>query len=393
MKNKPLANFGSALFLFSAFCSTQVVAAPCDDNFSTSGSIFTGKTYKTWADLPNTKFESAFKGAYVYTVKDGWKILQSDKDMGTISAAQAASFAKGKTVPLNIVVERSDAGSKVSMTFSTPAGMGSPEEAVKSHFCKTIDAANTVQAPGTQQGTTETVKPRASVVDQRDAISDSNNAGSTSTKTVLPCVAEICIGDGLEKLAKIKWERSRNMFNVTDKVLYTSTIKISGSGINLIKMTYRGDVEKVAPYLSAKEFDSLALPGLASIKAACEQDQLIGHYVTSSGNPTDVGISLQPDLNDSSIQRWTVIFINRKLPSVVTNAQIADAKKQLDERYADFDLAAHPKVRLKNGDGRYMISGSPNNTYFQLSLFHDMENTNRLRMHPLCGGTQKVKLD
>lgn len=109
MQNKSITKIGGAILVICALDATQALAASCEDNFSTSGSMFTGKTYKTWADLPNAKFESAFKGAYMYTVKDGWKILQSDKEMGVIQAAQAASYAKGKTVPLNIAVEKSDA--------------------------------------------------------------------------------------------------------------------------------------------------------------------------------------------------------------------------------------------------------------------------------------------
>ena len=126
----------SALFSFSALADdTQ-----CNNHFSVEGSYFSGKTYKTWAAFPKTGTNKAYKAVYAYTVKDGWQIGQADKELGIISASQAVSYGKGKTVPLNIIVEQLDSGSKVTMTYATPGGVSSPEDAVKAHFCKTLAA-------------------------------------------------------------------------------------------------------------------------------------------------------------------------------------------------------------------------------------------------------------
>ncbi len=141
MLDKSVLHYKRIVFLIGALVSMSAVAAPCEENFSESGNFFTGKVYKTWADIPDVKFASAYQGAYLYTVKDGWKILQSDKEMGVISAAQSASYANGKVIPLNIAIEKLGAGSKILLTYSTPAGAMSPEDAVKQHFCKTIAAA------------------------------------------------------------------------------------------------------------------------------------------------------------------------------------------------------------------------------------------------------------
>ena len=54
---------------------------------------------------------------------------------------QAASYAKGKTIPLNIVIEAINNGAKVSMTYATPPATLSPESAIKNQFCQTIQAA------------------------------------------------------------------------------------------------------------------------------------------------------------------------------------------------------------------------------------------------------------
>lgn len=119
--------------------SSLANSAECDSNFTKSGSFFSGQTYKTWAHFKNVNPSKAFKNAYLYTMKDGWQIVSSDKELGVISAAQDVSFGKGKTVPLNITVEEfGNSGSKVSMTYSTSGGVSSPTEAVKEHFCLTL---------------------------------------------------------------------------------------------------------------------------------------------------------------------------------------------------------------------------------------------------------------
>jgi hypothetical protein len=111
----------------------------CQQNFSIEGSFFSGKTYKTWATFDNVGSSKAFKKVYQYTVKDGWQISNADENLGIISASQSVSFGKGKTVPLNIVVEDfGKAGSKVSITYSTSGGVSSPEDAVQTHFCATL---------------------------------------------------------------------------------------------------------------------------------------------------------------------------------------------------------------------------------------------------------------
>ena len=133
--------------LFLMLISGEALAdsSQCEGNFTVEDSFFSGKTYKTWADFPNVKPDHAFKAVYIQTVKDGWKISQADKAMGVISASQTVSYGNGKTVPLNIVVEKSGTGSKVSMTYSTPGGVGSPDEAVKKDFCATLTSVDNNQ--------------------------------------------------------------------------------------------------------------------------------------------------------------------------------------------------------------------------------------------------------
>ncbi len=121
----------------------------CLQNFSAEGSLFSGKTYKTSATFAAVAPQDAFSRAYAFTVQHGFTVVSSDKSMGIISAAQSVSYGKGKTVPLNIVVAAEQGGSKVAMMYATGAGVMSPEDAIKKHFCLTLAAV----AGGTSAGT------------------------------------------------------------------------------------------------------------------------------------------------------------------------------------------------------------------------------------------------
>jgi len=126
-----------AAFVFSS--SALGASNACEANFVEDGGFFSGKTFKTWGEFPQVGTAKAYKKVYLFTVKNGYKIVQADKEMGIISASQDVSYGEGKTAPLNIVVEESGkAGSKVSMTFSTSGGVVAPSDAVKDYFCQTL---------------------------------------------------------------------------------------------------------------------------------------------------------------------------------------------------------------------------------------------------------------
>jgi hypothetical protein len=62
--------------------------------------------------------------------------------MGVISAAQDVSYGKGKTAPLNVVLEEDESKVKVSISYSLSGGVSSPKKAVIKSFCNTIAAVN-----------------------------------------------------------------------------------------------------------------------------------------------------------------------------------------------------------------------------------------------------------
>ena len=120
----------------------QDTSTACSDNFSESGSYFTGRQFKTWQNFAKVKYADAYKRAYSFTAKAGFTITSHDKEIGVITAQQSLSQGKQpKTAILNISInELKQKGIKVEINFNTPSGASSPTEAIKKHFCDTMTA-------------------------------------------------------------------------------------------------------------------------------------------------------------------------------------------------------------------------------------------------------------
>ncbi|WP_320151145.1 hypothetical protein [uncultured Tolumonas sp.] len=107
--------------------------ATCNDNFKISGNIFVGTQYTANMQFSDVDYDKAYKNTYSYILKNGYNINNADKNLGTIAAS--TNSASGKSVPYNAVVEKLDAGSKVSISYSTPAAVSSPDNLVRDDFC------------------------------------------------------------------------------------------------------------------------------------------------------------------------------------------------------------------------------------------------------------------
>lgn len=214
-------------------------------------------------------------------------------------------------------------------------------------------------------------------------------------KNGLPCVAEICVGDGLAEMAKVPWERAKLPFAslASKQTIYMSDEKVSQGRADLIRADYRGDLGKAMPYLDGKGFDAAALPALARVTAVCSSDQTLrGTYMSPSGHPTSVLISLTSYGGSTDQQRWMVTSISRDYPSAVSREQKDEIENELKSRYADFRRG---NKRVRNSKP---VPAQFSNTFgsvygFQLTMFLGLEEGNRLKQHPLCGGSNKVKVD
>lgn len=199
-------------------------------------------------------------------------------------------------------------------------------------------------------------------------------------KNGLPCVAEICLGDGIEELSQVKW----------DQIKYPH--KMQMREMEIVNTVFHGDTKQAAPFLLSKNFDSSAIAPLSRVIAACQLHKLDGIYTTQSGNPTHVTIQLVPN-TDNTKQQWTVTYIYRLYPTAVSKEQRAEVIAQLAERYKAFDKGKFYTPKL--GEGTYSQNTIMNSFSSSLSLNTGSggDTNNRLKLHPACGGTKKVIID
>lgn len=219
-------------------------------------------------------------------------------------------------------------------------------------------------------------------------------------KNGLPCVAEICIGDGLSELSKVKWDRAKNSFSLRGQSpQYIDTIKLDDFQMKRIQSRYKGDIGQPAPFLSMSQFDNGSLSALARVTASCESGGFVsaglkGTYITQSGNATEVEVALIPTNSDVTKQLWTVVSITRKFPAAISKEQITEVKTELKQRYSVFS-EEHRKYKMpKLGEGQFNIHesiGMP--FYMALRLYRGNDEDNRLKLHPACGGNVKIKVD
>jgi hypothetical protein len=191
-------------------------------------------------------------------------------------------------------------------------------------------------------------------------------------KNGLPCVAEICLGDGLAELSKVQWDRVK-------------IGKASEAYVKLLRAQFRGDLVQAATFLGHSQFDSTALSPLSRVTADCGRlaRNLTGTYTTQSGNPTHVDIALIPrSKTDPSKHQWTVVSISRRYPAAVSNEQRKQIEAQLAERYGAFDFLK--RKNPKHGEGRYISTNG-----HSLVLHREVEGI----LHPACGGSSKVNID
>lgn len=198
-------------------------------------------------------------------------------------------------------------------------------------------------------------------------------------KNGYPCMSDICLGDDLSALQKIKWEPTKiSKFESKEKLL------------KKIKKTYKGsdeDLAKAAPYIS-RGFDNEGLKYLQSVKVACEMDAVGGKFTTENGNKTHVVLML---MGPPTKQKWKVTMIKREFEGVVTEAQKKEIKDTLIKRYAKFDPALASKSKTKPKGIMVMVPFGK--TSVQFNLIEGLSSDNELKSDPECGGAKKISID
>lgn len=201
-------------------------------------------------------------------------------------------------------------------------------------------------------------------------------------KNGLPCVAEVCLGDGLEVLNGIDWQPALSPRGSAAKPLRVRDRTLETADRSSINRIYRGIPAGAEVWLADRRFDREGLPLLAGVKAACAEHWAEGSFVSAGGNPTTVMIKRLPDAAGG--QRWTVVTIRRQVPSAVTSEQRQSAEATLKERYAAFDMMRRPRPAASN---RAWFQTTPNAPWgFMLTMATDPKLSEQLRSQGACGG-------
>ncbi len=198
-------------------------------------------------------------------------------------------------------------------------------------------------------------------------------------KNGYPCMSNICLGDDLQTLKKVKWEPVKNIKAFARK-----------EDLRKINKTYRGkeeDLAQATPYLK-KGFDNSGLDLMQKVKAACDINAVSGKFMTESGNKTHVVVMM---MGPPGKQRWQVSMIKREFEGVVTQAQQLEVKNELLKRYAKFDPANAAKAKVKPKGVLVMIPFGKLSAQF--NLIHGLSSIDELKSDPLCGGTKKISID
>lgn len=94
----------------------------CARNFTYDGSFLAGRTYKTQAVVKNVTVDQAVKRAAKQLMSDGWQTVTVDPKMGIVTVNQSVSYGQGKSVPLNVSVEKEERRNvRLDFSYSTPA--------------------------------------------------------------------------------------------------------------------------------------------------------------------------------------------------------------------------------------------------------------------------------
>ena len=157
------------------------------------------------------------------------------------------------------------------------------------------------------------------------------------------CVAEICLGDGVLELQRIKWSP-----------VDISKIKVDEYSMAALNKRFPEKLPSNLPrYLSVKKFDATSLNDLSKVTVICTDDDnmLSGEYKTSSGNSTEVLIRLLPKSKSDSNLGWQVVHIQRGTSGTAyfTNEEKSSFKSQIEERYKEFNPLEFGAYSKENG--------------------------------------------
>jgi len=121
-----LKSYWAAAFttlLVTCWTAASADEATCLAGATDEGSFFSSRTYTAEDEFPDGSPSDTFKRLDIFVLKDGWRINQADREVGTISASQDVAGSNGKQSNLSIIVEPiAPHGSEATATFQIGFG-------------------------------------------------------------------------------------------------------------------------------------------------------------------------------------------------------------------------------------------------------------------------------
>lgn len=131
-----------------------LVAAPafaqdkaCETNYKQEGGFMSGRRFSTFETLPDVKPDVAYKRIYQGGVKSGLTVALADKEMGVINFQQSGAGTtfggngQSVSIPWNVSIEEDGAGSRITVTKTTPPSYPTSADAQKTMMCGVVDEA------------------------------------------------------------------------------------------------------------------------------------------------------------------------------------------------------------------------------------------------------------
>jgi len=204
-------------------------------------------------------------------------------------------------------------------------------------------------------------------------------AAAAASPEPMPCVDQICLGDGTKALGTTNW----------DEIPSAAARPMTRRQQQKLDATYKGRFDEIASSLAQGKFDHRVLRRLDRVEAACGGNSLTGQFTSAGGNPTRVTLSLLP--NASGQQSWQVTAITRTFPAARNRRQQQEVQQQLDARYGRYDMH---RRSLKPGEASYLYSwvGMP---ALVLNLVVPLPAVleTRYAMNPLCPRARALSID
>jgi hypothetical protein len=126
--------------LLAAFTLALVATAPtswageCEDNFSKSGSIFSGTDFSSRVTVPDLSVPGALGQLRGIMISEKMDVITEDAETGTMLVEQRSTNTT-RAIPTLINVSSDGAGATVEMTVKTEKGQLAKADAIRPYMC------------------------------------------------------------------------------------------------------------------------------------------------------------------------------------------------------------------------------------------------------------------